>query len=246
MTGFDHPCVASLRQAEKSSSLRSGSELSEWTGTLSKSGRTGCPSGPEYAVEQKTSALRVKGTDAVDFHVDVVPGRFIDESNEDAFQYRASGEKCRLKTNIKTHIAHVKGSGVTDVIKIMKLWRTRNGVQLKTFVVELLTIDVLKGSTASLDKQVREVLEKLRDEPEDITVRDPANPSGNDLSEIWNESIRSIVSAVAKSSLAVIDSAGWEAVFGRLPDEESEASTVEGLRQAARAVSMPVKPWRHG
>jgi hypothetical protein len=196
-----------------------------------------------YQVEPKTSALRVKGMDAVDFHVDVVPGRFIDESNEDTFLYRAAGEKCRLKTNIKTHIAHVKGSGVTDAIKLMKLWRTRNGVQLKSLAVELLTIEVVGKSTASLDKQMRTVLEKLRDEPEKISIKDPANPKGNDLSEIWNDSIRSVVSAVARSSLSVIDSAGWEAVFGKLPEEKSAAASMEAFRAAARAVSVPAKPW---
>jgi hypothetical protein len=137
-----------------------------------------------YLVEPKTSALRIKGIDHIDFHVDIVPGRFVDDDESDVFLYRAADDKCRLKTNIDVHIAHVKNSGVTDATKLMKLWRTRHGVALKTFVLELAVIDVLSGSDALLDEQVRTFLEKLRDEPEDIKVEDPANPIGNDLSDL--------------------------------------------------------------
>lgn len=199
-----------------------------------------------YIVEPKTSALRIKSLDKVDFHVDVVPGRFVDEDSDDVFLYRASGDKCRLKTNIETHISHVKDSGVTDAIKLMKIWRTRNGVPLKTFVLELLTIEVLDGSTAAIDTQLRTVLEKLRDDPEDISMKDPANPNGNDLSELWNDSVRSTTSAIARSTLATVDAAGWEAVFGKLPEDKSAAAKVAGLRAAASSVSSPARPWRRG
>jgi hypothetical protein len=201
-----------------------------------------------YVVEPKTSALRIKNLANVDFHVDVVPGRFIEEDSDDVFLYRAIGDKCRLKTNIETHISHVRESGVTDAIKLMKIWRTRNGVPLKTFIVELITIEVLDGSTDEIDVQVRTVLEKLREKPEEITVKDPANPNGNDLSESWNDSVHGTTSAIARATLATIDSNGWEAVFGKLPEDEDKAaaSTVSGLRAAAGAVSSPTRPWRRG
>lgn len=196
-----------------------------------------------YTVRPKTSALHVRTNDS-DLHVDVVPGRFIDEATYDAFLFRAVGDKCRMKTNIETHIAHVKNSGVTDAIKLMKIWRTRHNVPLKTFIVELLTVDILKGSTANLDTQMRKVFETLRDAPETITVKDPANLTGNDLSEIWNEQIRSTVSAMARSTLATIDAVGWEGVFGKLPEAEKTRSSVEALRAAATAVAAPARPWR--
>jgi hypothetical protein len=195
----------------------------------------------DYFVEPRTSALRVKGLDKVDFHIDVVPGRFVEEGSYDAFLYCSSGDRCRLKTNIETHIKHVKGSGVTDAIKLMKVWRTRNGVQLKTFVLELIVIDTLAGTDLNLEGQVKTVLEKLRDESDSISVQDPAN-SGNDLSELWNDGIKASVAARAKSTLALVKSSGWESVFGKLP-EKAQDNVVEALQHAARSSSAPTRPW---
>lgn len=198
-----------------------------------------------YSVEPKTSALRVKGANQVDFHVDVVPGRFTDDDESyDVFLYRATGEKCRLKTNIETHVAHVRDSGATDDIKLMKLWKVRHWVPIKTFVLELAVIDVLKGTKGTLDERARKFLEKLRDDPKGIKVEDPANPTGNDLSEHWNDQVRTAVSAMARTTLATIDASGWEAVFGKLPESTSKA-TIDGLRSAATA-AIPSRPWRRG
>lgn len=195
-----------------------------------------------YVVEPKTSALRVRGTDHADFQVDVVPGRFIEEGSYDTFLYCSSREKCRLKTNIETHIDHVRDSGVTDAIKLMKIWRTRNGIQLKTFVLELIVIDTLAGSTAPLDEQLRTILERLRDDSGGMSVKDPANPEGNDLTDAWNASVRATAAAVAASSLSIADAAGWEAVFGRLPAADQEP-VIDALRRAAQVSSSRSKPW---
>src|SRR5437899_1372028 len=68
-----------------------------------------------YFVEPKASALRLKdknpSTLGLDFHIDVVPGRFVDASKGDAFLYVSTGEKKRLKTNLDVHIKYVKDSG---------------------------------------------------------------------------------------------------------------------------------------
>lgn len=199
-----------------------------------------------YTVERKTSALRVKGLDKVDFHVDVVPGRFIDDNEDDVFLYRSIGEKERLKTNLDTHISHVKDSGVVPAIRLMKLWVFRNAVSLKTFVLELAVIDVLDGSTDDVEEQLTTVLTKFRDNSADIKVEDPANPTGNDLSEVWNDSVRANVSSVARATLATVAVLGWEAVFGKLPEETSDstAKQVDRLRSAAHASTTATRPWR--
>jgi hypothetical protein len=99
---------------------------------------------PTYVIERKPSALRPKDHDpqrfGVDFHIDVVPGRYIDDSKADTFLYQSSGEKKRLKTNLEVHINHVKDSGVIETIRLIKLWRERKGLKFKTFVLELLVI----------------------------------------------------------------------------------------------------------
>ncbi len=155
-----------------------------------------------YLITRKPSAVRLKSRDlnqwATDFHIDVVPGRFIDEKNEDVFLYRSSGEKGRQKTNLDVHIEHVKESGVTDAIRLMKLWRARNFLSVRHFVLELLTIERLKyKKSLDLHAQLKHLWTELRDNIEDIVIEDPANPTGNDLSELFNASVRQELSSTA-------------------------------------------------
>jgi hypothetical protein len=203
-----------------------------------------------YLVEPKASALRVKGrtpsTGVVDFHIDVVPGRFTDDSKTDVFLYQSSGEKERLKTNLDIHIKHVKESGVTDAIRLLKLWKARNGLSIKTFVLELLAIKLLKGKPGSgLATQLEDVWTEFRDNVEALSVEDPANPTGNDLSELLNAAVRSELSTVARRTLKLIEDSEWEALFGAV-EEKGDREKREGLRRAAAAVVTRTKPWSRG
>jgi len=197
----------------------------------------------EYSIETKTSALRLKGLDNkdLDFHVDVVPGRYVDASESDVFLHRTDGNKERLLTNLDVHIDHVRDSGVTEAIRAMKIWRNRNGLSsFKTFVLELAVIKLLADKkTDDLASQIIHVLTEFRDAIDDIAVTDPAN-SNNDLSPIFNATVRSQVSQVAKSSLAEIECGRWDGVFGPIPDKEEDRK--EAVRRAGGGVSS--KPWR--
>jgi hypothetical protein len=187
----------------------------------------------DYLITRKPSALRLKSKNmsnwASDFHVDVVPGRFIDEKNEDVFLYRSSGEKGRQKTNLDVHIEHVKNSGATAAIRLNKLWRARNFLSVRHFVLELLTIELLKGKKSlGLPEQLKHVWTKLRDNVDDIKIEDPANPTGNDLSELFNASVRQELSSTAKRTLELIEKSGWEQVFGPVPEKPSKSHFVSG------------------
>ena len=195
-----------------------------------------------YIVLPKTSAIRLQSRSHQDFHVDVVPGRFVDDKKEDAFLHRTTGEKKRMKTNLDVHIAHVKGSGVVPAIRLMKLWRVRRGLSIKHFGLELLSIETLKGKkSADLDAQLQHVWRTLRDDVDSIRIEDPANPSGNDLTELLNDSVRQELSTAASQTLASIDREGWEGVFGKVArsDEDKKAAVIE----ATRSVSVPSRPW---
>jgi len=200
-----------------------------------------------YSVERKASALRLmKLQDTEDYtHIDVVPGRFTDESKEDVFLHQEHSEGERLKTNPDVQITHVRSSGVRDAIKLMKLWNTRKGLRVKTFVLELLVIDLLKKKTSvCLPDQLRHVLTQIRDSYGDLTVEDPANPSGNDLSDLLDESVQARLRATASTSLLRLEESGWEAIFGELGDDRGVL--LEGLKRIAVAGSSQPKPWYNG
>lgn len=171
-----------------------------------------------YTVNPKTSALRIKekkGQEEIDFHVDVVPGRYLNKAagDNDVFIYQKNAEKCRLKTNLIKHLSHIRDSGQTDVIRIAKLWRELSAFDLKTFVLELLVIDVIKTTRkTSLSDRFEHFLREVRDNFDAYRgVKDPAN-SNNDLSGALNEAEDAMVAA-ATLSLDVFEDSGWEGVF---------------------------------
>lgn len=203
----------------------------------------------DYSVEVKASAIRVRALDDwhTDLHIDVVPGRFTDADNDDVFLHRTTGDKERLKTNLQVHIDHIKSSGVTDAIRLTKLWKVRNGLDVaKTFVLELLVVKLLATKkNSSLENQMIHVWSKFRDNADSLSVTDPAN-SNNDLKPILDQ-CRHMLSNVAENTLWQIENHGWEAVFGE-PEEEasSKSEKIAGLQAAAIHVTTPNKPWLRG
>jgi hypothetical protein len=126
----------------------------------------------------------------------------------------------------------------------LKLWKTRRGLRVKQFVLELLVIELLKEKKSSgLDVQLKHVWSSLAEAKDPISVEDPANPTGNDLSEflktVWSE-----LSARSQDTLNLLENSGWEAIFGP-PEEEEEngGRKTSVFVQAASAVKAPTKPW---
>src|SRR5215475_5512435 len=200
----------------------------------------------KYFVEPKGSALRLKGCApedlGVDFHIDVVPGRFTDETKTDAYLYQSSGDKKRLKTNLDLHLEHVRDSGVIDAIRLAKLWKVRNSLPIRTFVLELAVNKLLEGKKKKpLSAQMEHFWTELRDDSANLTVEDPANPNGNNLSKCLDDNLKRQLASAAKRTLDQIDLAGWEAVFGKIEKPE-KAARIEILRRAA-AVATPSRPW---
>ncbi len=204
-----------------------------------------------YFVEKKTSALRLKEKDPqlhrADFHIDVVPGRFVDEAKGDAFIHQESAEKSRLKTNLDTHVSHIRDSGVVDAIRLTKLWKARNYLDAaKTFVLELLVVELLKRKKSSgLSTQLEHVWTELRDNTENLAVEDPANPNGNDLNPLL-DTARSALQTTASTTLFQIENTGWTAVFGDLADDSNGDNRAAALKAATVHVKTPTRPWSGG
>jgi len=203
----------------------------------------------KYLTERKPSAIRLKNpardSYGTDFHIDVVPGRYFDDSKTDVWLYQNASDKKRLKTNLDVHIEYVRDSGVTDAIGLMKLWRIRNNVNVKNFALELLIVDLLKDhKRAALPAQLWHVLERFRDDADGLSVKDPANPDGNDLSELLNATVKSSLSSAARSTLAAIDNGGWVQIFGPVKEDDQ----TEALRRVAASVptASRQKPWHSG
>lgn len=194
----------------------------------------------EYNIVRKRTALRLRSKKDVDFHIDVVPGRFTDDKKSDCFLHQEGADKDRLKTNLVVHIEHIRDSGFVPAIRVLKLWKTRKAIGVKQFAFELLIIELLNGTTKSLPDQVKHVWTELRDRAEPVSIEDPANPTGNDLSDLLNDTVWSELSAVAKSPLETLEKDGWEAIFGKVSSDDDKA---EKAQRAASVVTAPSRPW---
>lgn len=200
----------------------------------------------EYSTEPKTSAIRLRArSDRSDFHIDVVPGRFVEGKDGDVFVYQAGAEKERLKTNLDTHIEHIRDSGVVEAIRLIKYWRERNRLSVKTFVLELLVVDLVKKKkNASLEKQLTHIWSEFRDNADDLAVEDPANPTGNDLSG-YLDNVRSGLAAAARVTFGHVEAGDWGQIFGKV-EEESKEDKVASLGRIAATVTTREKPWCSG
>jgi hypothetical protein len=199
-----------------------------------------------YVVVAKTSALRITKVDfksRLDFHVDVVPGRYTDGNDGDVYLHLSNGEKGRLKTNVEVHVAHVRDSGCNEEIRLFKFWNCRRQIGVKTFVLELVVIKALaEEADADLPNRLKAVWRYLVDNRETLAVEDPANPSGNDLSSAI-EFVKDRLALEAASALTRVEADDWEGVFGPVPAEETQASTLTILTQMKSGFSNPAKPW---
>lgn len=199
----------------------------------------------KFHIVPKKSALRLGGKKGEeDFHIDVVPGRYVDDKKDDVFLHQNEGDKARLKTNPDVHIGHVRNSGHADIVCMLKVWVHRYNIEVKTFVLELAALDALEGTQKkTVEGRLSKVMKRFRDEIDELTVADPANPTGNDLSDFWSKSVRRDLRATARQTLITVQQKGWEAVFGALSESDSRKGG-SAVADAVKQVSSPTRPWR--
>lgn len=117
-----------------------------------------------------------------DFHIDVVPGKESSTKKDFAYLYN-SKTGGSFQTSIKVHVDHVRNSGRTDAIRLMKLWKKRKDVPIKTFILEMMVIDGCKGKRRdNLESQLDAALHYIKDKITTTRIVDPAN-TNNIVSE---------------------------------------------------------------
>lgn len=203
-----------------------------------------------YLLEDKASAERIldlKGASApADFHIDVVPGRFI-EGTKDVFLHVAYGDRERMQTNLKTHIDHIVNRGCVPIIRLVKLWAHRNNVRIKTFVLELFVVDALSGSRNKNDlaEGFLEVLEKFRDSFVSTQLVDPAN-SANVVSRLVSATDKTEVENAAEATYEALENSDdvedWKRAFHEREGGGSSASRLSPSAGPTRIIN-PSGPW---
>ncbi len=162
-------------------------------------------------VNPKTVAWEIPINES--FHIDVVPGRALDGEFRKANLYRRDRDSTLL-TSVHKHIEVVKDSGLTDVIRLIKLWRVRYDVPLKkSLALELITVDGCERmKDKTLEEQLIRALIYLREKIMDLRIIDPANTNNVLCDEIRYDE-RDLIRQCAIDALNRFCQGGWEQVF---------------------------------
>ena len=150
-----------------------------------------------HAPARHNVALRLRYTPG--WHVDVVPGRALDQSYYFADLW-ASEPRAPRRTSLKRHIEEARGAD-REALRILKLWKRRNLVPVGSFALELVVARVLRGCAGhELESRVERVLRFLANEFEEARLVDPANGS-NVVSEDLRWAEKRAVAGAARRSL---------------------------------------------
>jgi len=140
------------------------------------------------------------GTVVNGYSIDLVPGRRQSQFGNGHSLFRSKANSWTL-TNITTQINLVAGSGRSEEIRVLKIWRTRHGLEMPSFYLELATLDALhNASVGDLAANVWRVLQHLRDNIQRARYVDPAN-TNNVISDDCTPSEKAAIAAKARQSL---------------------------------------------
>ncbi len=94
-------------------------------------------------VRPRTVALRLPYEGG--FHIDVIPGRAQDSTFRFATLFKNTTPPGTLQTSLKVHIEAVKDAGLSQIVRLAKLWRFRHGLDVPTFVLEIAVARAMHG-----------------------------------------------------------------------------------------------------
>ena len=150
-----------------------------------------------YAPKRQNVSINIRVSAAYD--VDLVPAKRQNMMNFDHSLYRRRADTW-TKTNVQTHINHVRAGGRQSETRILKLWRTQKGLELPSFYLELTTIDALRGYNGTLSQNVWRVFQYLSSSFVGARVVDPAN-TNNIISDDLTAAEKNQVKAAADRAL---------------------------------------------
>lgn len=155
-----------------------------------------------HVVRRQNVSIRVHVGDK---KIDVVPGKRLNEHGSDHHLWSRDGES-RTKTNIKKQIQHVKATGRQKEIRLVKIWRTCQGLTCPSFLLELAIIRALhRRRRGRLASNFQTILEYLSTTFPRARLTDPGNRSnvvsdGLSQEEKWRIATAAAVSMESSST----------------------------------------------
>lgn len=168
---------------------------------------------------------------------DITPGRRISDDDPDCFDLnlhlKTEDASTRMKTNIAKQVEHIKGrKKERETIRLLKAWKFAHFSNLKSFLLELLTIKAFdnKGEAnvpTGRWERLKLTMEFIRDNIETINLADPGN-SNNNVAASLSDEHKTELARDMKRALTQIDGDASKLKFyfpvnPKFPCEEKEA-----------------------
>jgi hypothetical protein len=155
-------------------------------------------SGAGYSPKRQNVSINVN---VGGYSVDLVPAKHQGGYGTDHSLYRRKVNSW-TKTNVTTHIAHVRQFARLDESRILKLWRNQKGLDFPSFYLELTVIESLPWHLSlaqeTLAGNVLRIFQYLSDRFPNARVLDPANTNNtisDDLSAAEKAGIKTAAAA---------------------------------------------------
>ncbi len=144
-----------------------------------------------------------------DFHIDVIPGKKILNKPNYAYLYNTNTNN-RFQSSVKKHVSFVKKANRQSVIKLMKLWKKRKSVPIKTFILEYMIIEGCKRvSRNTLEPQIGAAFEYIEENITTKRILDPANSQNIISDDITQEE----KNRIRRLAIQALDADSWSKVF---------------------------------
>ena len=197
--------------------------------------------------------------------IDIVPGRELNEDqyNEDNklnlyinSKYGLLSKKTHLLTNIKAQIEHIKSKdNERKIIRLLKIWKSSNNEDYKSFLMELITIKAFEKNSISGDlwEMLESTMEYIRDNitKDGFSINDPGN-SGNNVADTLDYWQKENLSSKMKNMLDRIeDNSDNLKIYFPIntdfkEDDDTKSNEGYGVKTGATTFSIPTQNQRFG
>ena len=175
----------------------------------------------QWQPRRKNAAIRISNISLPGHttleHADIVPEQQIYKS-EDCMLWLNKEQKT-LKTSVHKHIEEITNLHMTDLVRLLKFWKYQHKIPYPSFILEQCIVRWAKDETSNALKDIVTRLQAHIDyisrRIKNLSLRDPANPSGNIITNLNNFPIehKNRVAKFASETSNYAKNQNWERFF---------------------------------
>lgn len=175
----------------------------------------------KWQPRRKNAAIRISnlslpGNTTLE-HADIVPEQQI--SNSQYCYLWLNKENKSLKTSVHQHIEEVKKLGMYDLIRLLKYWKYQHKLPYPSFILEQCLIkwakDEPRNASQDIIIRLQTHIDYVARKIKNIQLVDPANPSGNIITNTSNFPFqdKNKVTRIASDTYKYAINQNWESFF---------------------------------